>query len=264
MRSDDVYEQAARDDETTRDRGAHEAQDRATGRDERLNPDDELARDDQTARDERLAGEDEVTGGDWMARDERAPGDERMGSDDRMPGDDRVTGSEPMLGDDRVTGGERMANGERMADRDELDRDDDELARDERITGRDQIGRDDQLAGGEQVDRDERNIGDQPRGAVPVAGDGADAPLELFGEDDVSRFRDEWREIQSKFVDDPQEAVRGADHLVSEVMDSLTETFNHHKHDLEEQWQHGEDAETEGLRQALRRYRTFFDQLLNA
>jgi hypothetical protein len=101
-----------------------------------------------------------------------------------------------------------------------------------------------------------------PRGAVPMAGDGAEAPVELFGTSDVDRFRVEWREVQATFVDDPQAAVRGADRLVSEVMDSLTETFKEHKHQLEGQWQQGDEAETEGLRQALRSYRAFFDQLL--
>ena len=94
----------------------------------------------------------------------------------------------------------------------------------------------------------------------PTNGD--EAPLELFGEDEVERFRVEWREIQARFVDDPREAVQGADQLVAEVMRSLATTFNEHKHELEGQWQHGSDAETEDLRQALRHYRTFFNQLL--
>jgi hypothetical protein len=91
-----------------------------------------------------------------------------------------------------------------------------------------------------------------------------DAPLELFGGDDVERFRVEWREIQARFVDDPRDAVQGADHLVAEVMRSLASTFSDHKHDLESQWQDGSEAETEDLRQALRRYRAFFNQLLSS
>jgi len=91
-----------------------------------------------------------------------------------------------------------------------------------------------------------------------------DAPLELFGRDQVDRFRGEWRDLQARFVDEPREAVQGADHLVAEVMQSLAGTFNDHKHELEGQWQHGSEVKTEELRLALRRYRTFFDQLLNA
>jgi len=91
-----------------------------------------------------------------------------------------------------------------------------------------------------------------------------EAPLELFGRDDVDRFRVEWREIQARFVDDPRDAVQGADHLVAEVMRSLATTFSEHKHELEGQWQEGSDVETEDLRQALRHYRTFFNQLLSS
>jgi hypothetical protein len=83
----------------------------------------------------------------------------------------------------------------------------------------------------------------------------------LFGGDDVERFRDQWRDLQAGFVDNPTEAVRGADQLVDEVLRKLTEVFAAHKQELETQWQGGE---TEELRVALRRYRSFFDQLLNA
>ena len=253
MRSDDLYEQAARDDDTARHRNEHEAQDERMMRDDQLDSDDQLTADDRTARD------DQVTGGDWMGRDERAPGDERMSRDDRMPSGERMAGDDPTTADDDLARDGRMSGRDQTDSDAQLTRDDDELTDHD-----DDLARDGRITGSDQLDRDEQLTGDRTRGARPVAGDGADTPLELFGESDVNRFRDEWREIQAKFVDDPQEAVRGADHLVSEVMDSLTETFNHHKHDLEEQWQHGEDAETEGLRQALRRYRTFFDQLLNA
>jgi len=83
----------------------------------------------------------------------------------------------------------------------------------------------------------------------------------LFGGPDVERFRGQWRDLQAGFVDNPTEAVRGADQLVDEVLRTLTEVFAAHKQELETQWQGGE---TEELRVALRRHRSFFDQLLNA
>jgi len=113
----------------------------------------------------------------------------------------------------------------------------------------------------EAAARDDQPIRDVE---LPSPGNGTETPLELFGQDEVTRFRVEWREIQARFVDDPKEAVRGADHLVSEVMGSLATTFTNHKHELEAQWQHGSDEQTEDLRQALRSYRTFFNQLLDA
>ncbi|KOX26512.1 hypothetical protein ADK67_16055 [Saccharothrix sp. NRRL B-16348] len=95
----------------------------------------------------------------------------------------------------------------------------------------------------------------------PVSTTAGDAPL--FATEDAENFQVEWRALQSEFVDDPREAVQRADELVTQVMRTLTDTFAEHKHALEEQWQQGEQAQTEELRQALKRYRAFFDRLLS-
>lgn len=76
-------------------------------------------------------------------------------------------------------------------------------------------------------------------------------------------FRSRWQRIQSEFVDDPREAVGAADTLVAEVMQALATTFSEHKQGLEGQWHRGEEVETEELRVALQRYRSFFNRLLN-
>ncbi|MEJ8667546.1 hypothetical protein WKI71_00275 [Streptomyces sp. MS1.AVA.1] len=68
--------------------------------------------------------------------------------------------------------------------------------------------------------------------------------------------------MQNKFVDDPREAVHTADALVADVMQQLATTFADHKQELEGQWNRGEQANTEDLRQALRHYRAFFNRLL--
>ena len=91
-------------------------------------------------------------------------------------------------------------------------------------------------------------------------GAGDEAPP-LIDEEKVTGFRDRWQNVQTGFVDDPQKAVREADELVAGVISALATTFAEHKSELEGQWQHGEPA-TEDLRVALRRYRSFFDQLL--
>jgi len=91
-------------------------------------------------------------------------------------------------------------------------------------------------------------------------GTGDEAPP-LIDEEKVTGFRDRWQNVQTGFVDDPQQAVREADELVAAVISALATTFAEHKSELEGQWQHGEPA-TEDLRVALRRYRSFFDQLL--
>ena len=75
-------------------------------------------------------------------------------------------------------------------------------------------------------------------------------------------YNSRWNELKSEFVDEPRRAVRGANELVGEVLDELEELFRRQRADLE----HGLDSEettTEDLRQALGRYRSFFDRLLS-
>ncbi|MER5417384.1 hypothetical protein [Streptomyces virginiae] len=88
-----------------------------------------------------------------------------------------------------------------------------------------------------------------------------DEPL-LAGEESEG-YRTKWREIQSRFVDDPQEAVTSADALVAEVMQTLAQTFSTRKQGLEGQWDQGGQVATEELRLALQQYRSFFNRLLN-
>ncbi|NBH04081.1 hypothetical protein [Amycolatopsis sp. SID8362] len=98
-------------------------------------------------------------------------------------------------------------------------------------------------------------------GTAPAESGGDVETPPLIDEEKVTGFRDRWQNVQTGFVDDPKQAVREADELVAAVISALATTFAEHKSDLEGQWQQGEPA-TEELRIALRRYRSFFDQLL--
>ncbi|MGA5820943.1 hypothetical protein ACPC54_24125 [Kitasatospora sp. NPDC094028] len=84
------------------------------------------------------------------------------------------------------------------------------------------------------------------------------------GEADELRAR--WQEVQTRFVDDPREAVRDADELVADLMRRLAEYFAGRKNGLESQWNRDGDGETdtEDLRVALKQYRAFFDRLLSS
>ncbi|MFE2327456.1 hypothetical protein ACFXD5_26620 [Streptomyces sp. NPDC059385] len=93
------------------------------------------------------------------------------------------------------------------------------------------------------------------------ARNGADEPL--LSAEDTAEYHKAWSEIQGRFVDDPQEAVRSADALVAEVMQTLARSFSAHKQGLEDQWGQGERVATEDLRLALQHYRSFFNRLLN-
>ena len=96
---------------------------------------------------------------------------------------------------------------------------------------------------------------------TPAASGGDVETPPLIDEEKVTGFRDRWQNVQTGFVDDPKQAVQQADELVAAVISALATTFAEHKGELEAQWQQGEPA-TEELRIALRRYRSFFDQLL--
>jgi predicted lipid-binding transport protein (Tim44 family) len=98
--------------------------------------------------------------------------------------------------------------------------------------------------------------------AAEEAGAAEEEAPQLLSSEDAEGFRSRWQEIQSRFVDDPRDAVQGADALVAEVMQSLAGTFADHKQTLEEQWNRGDQVDTEGLRMALRHYRAFFNRLL--
>jgi hypothetical protein len=84
----------------------------------------------------------------------------------------------------------------------------------------------------------------------------------LFAEDELSRLRSRWDDVQAGFVDDPRECVQKADGLVSDVVDQLTAGFSEARSQLESQWARGEEASTEDLRLALKRYREFFERML--
>ena len=95
---------------------------------------------------------------------------------------------------------------------------------------------------------------------VPAGDDNGDDAL--FADDDLSGLRTRWDDVQAAFVDDPAESVQKADGLVAEVVEQLTAGFSQTRSRLEAQWAQGNEASTEDLRFALRRYREFFQRLL--
>ena len=84
----------------------------------------------------------------------------------------------------------------------------------------------------------------------------------LFPDDELHNFRARWDQVQTSFVDEPRQAVEQADSLVANVVKRIAEQFSSERANLENQWAQGDNVSTEDLRQALRRYRSFFDRLL--
>ena len=81
---------------------------------------------------------------------------------------------------------------------------------------------------------------------------------QLFGDHDRTELHSRWAEVQGSFVDDPRQALEQAEHLVSELVQSLTDRFNERKAELVAH----DTTDTEDLRLAMRRYRVFFRQVL--
>jgi hypothetical protein len=97
----------------------------------------------------------------------------------------------------------------------------------------------------------ERGTDDQPR-------------AQLLEDNELQNIHVRWKDIQSEFVDEPRKAVQDADALVAELMRRLAQMFAAEREQLESRWSGGEDVSTEDLRRGLRRYRSFFERLLNA
>jgi len=90
-----------------------------------------------------------------------------------------------------------------------------------------------------------------------------EGPGPLLPTDVVQGLRSHWDQIQTGFVDEPRSAVQQADELVAQAMKQIAETFANERTRLEQQWDRGDDVNTEDLRQALRKYRAFFQRLLS-
>lgn len=100
--------------------------------------------------------------------------------------------------------------------------------------------------------------------------------------EDRTRFSDSWRSVQAQFVDDPNRAVKDADRLVGEVMQTRgypigdfeqrvadvsvdhPRVVEHYRaaHSVALRNEEGE-AGTEDLRQAMTHYRALFEDLLD-
>jgi hypothetical protein len=84
----------------------------------------------------------------------------------------------------------------------------------------------------------------------------------LVSVDRARSYSARWDAVKGEFVDEPRQAVAKADALVGELLDELGRLFNNQRRGIE-QGLDNDDASTEDLRLALRRYRSFFDRLLS-
>jgi len=107
-------------------------------------------------------------------------------------------------------------------------------------------------------------------------------PIRELDETARARYLEQWRGVQSRFVDDPRGAVSAADELVTSVMRDRgypAESFEQQVADVSvdhagaaDAFRHGHEvladargqAATDDLRQAIVRYRELFEELVGA
>ncbi len=95
---------------------------------------------------------------------------------------------------------------------------------------------------------------------------------------DAEQYTTQWQQIQFRFVDDPQASVTEAAEVVSQVTAKLEAAIQERQRAIEERqraiqerasalrgrWGEGAHADTETLRETLRMYRAFMDQLIGS
>jgi hypothetical protein len=95
---------------------------------------------------------------------------------------------------------------------------------------------------------------------------------------DAEQFTAQWQEIQFRFVDDPRGSVTQAADVVAQVTAKMEAAIQERQRAIEERqsaiaeqqrslrgrWGEGTNADTEALRETLRMYKTFLDQLIGS
>jgi hypothetical protein len=93
---------------------------------------------------------------------------------------------------------------------------------------------------------------------------------------DAEQYSAQWQQIQFRFVDDPQASVTEAADVISQVTTKLEAAIQERQRAIEDRqraiqerasalrgrWGEGSNADTETLRETLRMYRAFMDQLI--
>ena len=93
---------------------------------------------------------------------------------------------------------------------------------------------------------------------------------------DAEQFTVQWQQVQFRFVDDPQGSVTEAADIIAQVTAKMEAAIQERQRAIEERqhaiaeqqrslrgrWGEGSNADTETLRETLRMYKTFLDQLI--
>ncbi len=115
----------------------------------------------------------------------------------------------------------------------------------------------------------------RPGGAAGALGDFSDL---TFGNliPDAAHYTEQWQQIQFRFVDDPHASVTEAAQVIAQVTAKMEAAIQERQRAIEERqraiaeqqrslrgrWGDDANADTEALRETLRMYKTFLDQLI--
>jgi len=133
-------------------------------------------------------------------------------------------------------------------------------------------------------------VGEAPVGSAPAARDNgglrpgeATRTLGDFSDltygnliPDAAHYTGQWQQVQFKFVDDPHASVTEAADIIAQVTAKMEAAIAERQRAIEERqraiaeqqrslrgrWGAGTNADTEALRETLRMYKTFLDQLI--
>jgi len=85
---------------------------------------------------------------------------------------------------------------------------------------------------------------------------------------DATEFKARWRQVQFRFVDDPQGSVAEAADVIAQITAKLEaaiqerqRAISDRQRALRDRWSEGKSTDTEALRETLLMYRAFLDQL---
>ena len=117
----------------------------------------------------------------------------------------------------------------------------------------------------------------RPGAAAGMLGDFSDL---TYGDliPDAAQYTDQWQQVQFKFVDDPNASVTEAADIIAQVTARMEAAIQERQRAIEERqhaiaeqqrslrgrWGEGSNADTEALRETLRLYKTFLDQLIGS
>jgi hypothetical protein len=101
-----------------------------------------------------------------------------------------------------------------------------------------------------------------PAAAQAPGGQRANGDEPLLGED-AGRIREEWRQVQGSFVDDPLASLTSAAGVVADATARLESVLRERQRTLRDTWEGNGQADTETLRQLMLVYRRLLNKLIS-